>query len=41
MYMYIYIYVYMNKKPVSLCCVVKVKQKTQRVFDEFSYSFNN
>ena len=31
----------MNKKPVCMCCVVTKKQKTQSLFDEFSYSFNN
>ena len=30
----------MNKKPVCVCCVVKIKQKTRHLFDEFSYSFN-
>ena len=32
----------MNKKPVCVCVVLrsKNKQKTQRLFDEFSYSFN-
>ena len=36
----IYIYIYMNKKPVCMCCAVKIKQKTQRLFDEFSYFFS-
>ena len=29
----------MNKKPVCMCCAVKIKQNTQRLFDEFSYFF--
>ena len=39
--MYIYIYIYEQETSVSMCCVVNIKQKTQRLFDEFSYSFNN
>ena len=30
----------MNKKPVCVCVGGKNKQKTQRLFDEFLYSFN-
>ena len=30
----------MNKKPVCMCCVAKIKQKTQHLFDKFSFSFN-
>ena len=30
----------MNEKPVCVCYTITVKQKTQRLFDEFSYSFN-
>ena len=34
-------HVYMNKKPVCVCVAQwQEKQKTQSVFDEFSYSFN-
>ena len=25
---------------ICMCCVVKIKQKTQRLLVEFSYSFN-
>ena len=40
-YIYIYIYVCIFEREISLCmCYTKtVKQKTQRLFDEFSYSF--
>ena len=30
----------MNEKPVCVCYTITVKQKAQRLFDEFSYSFN-
>ena len=30
----------MNKKPMFMGCTVTKKQKTQCLFDEFSYSFN-
>ena len=32
----------MNKEPVTsvcMCCAEKIKKKTQRLFDEFSYFF--
>ena len=37
-----YICIYMNKKPVCVCVLYsdKKNQKTQSMFDEFSYSFN-
>ena len=40
-FIYIYIYVCIFEREISLCmCYTKtVKQKTQRLFDEFSYSF--
>ena len=34
---YIYIYTYAS---VCMCYTITVKEKTQRLFDEFSYSFN-
>ena len=37
---YIYIYIYERETSVSMCYTITVKQKTQRLFDEFSYSFN-
>ena len=33
-------YIYEQETSVCMCCVVKIKQKTQRLFDQFSYSFN-
>ena len=37
--MYI-IYIYEQETSVCMCYKITVKQKTQRLFDEFSYSFN-
>ena len=37
---YIYIYIYERETSVSMCYTITVKQKTQRLLDEFSYSFN-
>ena len=37
---YICIYIYERETSVCMCYTIKVKQKTQRLFDEFSYSFN-
>ena len=38
---YIYIYIiYERETSVSMCYTITVKQKTQRLFDEFLYSFN-
>ena len=34
------VYVYERETSVCMCYTVTVKQKTQRLFDEFSYSFN-
>ena len=31
---------YEQETSVCMCWVVKIKQKTQRLFDDFSYSFN-
>ena len=39
-YIYIYIYIYERETSVCMCYTIKVKQKTQRLFDEFLYSFN-
>ena len=39
-YIYIYIYIYERETSVCMCYTITVKQKTQRLFDEFSYSFN-
>ena len=39
-HIYIYIYIYEQKTSVCMCHAVKIKQKTQRLFDEFSYFFN-
>ena len=37
----IYIYIiYERETSVSMCYTITVKQKTQRLFDEFLYSFN-
>ena len=36
--MYVCIYVNELETSVCMCCVVKIKQKTQRLFDEFLYS---
>ena len=36
---YIYIY-YEQETSVFMCCAIKIKQKIQRLFDGFSYSFN-
>ena len=33
-------YIYEQETSVCMCCVIKIKQKTQRLFDEFSCSFN-
>ena len=38
-YIYIYIYIYERETSVCMCYTITVKQKTQRLFDEFSYSF--
>ena len=38
-YMYIY-YIYEYETNVYMCCTVKIKQKTQSLFDEFSSSFS-
>ena len=40
LYIYIYIYIYERETSVCMCYTITVKQKTQRLFDEFSYSFN-
>ena len=37
---FIYIYIYERETNVCMCYTITVKQKTQRLFDEFSYSFN-
>ena len=39
MYIYIY-YIYERQTSVRMGYTITVKQKTQRLFDEFSYSFN-
>ena len=39
-YIYIYMYIYERETSVCMCYTITVKQKTQRLFDEFSYSFN-
>ena len=50
-YMYVYILhthirnldiqdIYERETSVGMCYTITVKQKTQRLFDEFSYSFN-
>ena len=39
-YIYIYKYIYERETSVCMCYTITVKQKTQRLFDEFSYSFN-
>ena len=39
-YIYIHIYIYERETSVCMCYTITVKQKTQRLFDEFSYSFN-
>ena len=39
-YIYIYIYIYERETSVCMCYTITVKQKTQRLFDKFSYSFN-
>ena len=36
----IYIYIYEQETSVCICCTVAIKQKTQSLFDEFSYFFN-
>ena len=36
----IYIYIYEQETSVCMYYTITVKQKTQRLFDEFSYSFN-
>ena len=36
----LYIYIYERETSVCMCYTITVKQKTQRLFDEFSYSFN-
>ena len=33
-------YIYEQETRVCMCCVVKIKQKTQHLFDKFSFSFN-
>ena len=40
-YIYIYIYIY-HEQETSVCmyCIVKIKQKIQRLFDKFLYYFN-
>ena len=35
-----YIYIYERETSVFMCYTITVKQKIQRLFDEFSYSFN-
>ena len=37
---YIIIYIYVIKKTVCVCCAVKIKQKIQRLLNEFLYSCN-
>ena len=39
-HIYIYIYIFERETSVCMCYTITVKQKTQRLFDEFSYSFN-
>ena len=39
-HIYIYIYIYERENSVCMCYTITVKQKTQRLCDEFSYSFN-
>ena len=39
-YIYRHIYIYERETSVCMCYAITVKQKTQRLFDEFSYSFN-
>ena len=39
MYIYIY-YIYERQTSVRMGYTITVKQKTQRLFDGFSYSFN-
>ena len=34
---YIYKYIYERETSVCMCYTITVKQKTQRLFDEFSY----
>ena len=34
-YIYIYIYIYERETSVSMCYTITVKQKTQRLFDDF------
>ena len=34
------IYIFERETSVCMCYTITVKQKTQRLFDEFSYSFN-
>ena len=36
-YIYIYIYIYERETSVCMCYTITVKQKTQCLFDEFSY----
>ena len=40
LYVYIYIHIYERETSVCMCYTITVKQKAQRLFDEFSYSFN-
>ena len=35
-----YMYIYERETSVCMCYRITVKQKTQRLFDEYSYSFN-
>ena len=39
-YIYIYIHIHEQETSVCMCYTVAIKQKTQSLFDEFSYSFN-
>ena len=32
--------IYEQETSACMCCTVTIKQKTQSLFDEFSYSFN-
>ena len=36
---YIYIYIYEQESNVCMRCAVKIKQKTQSLFDQFLYFF--
>ena len=36
-YIYVYIYIYERETSMCMCYKITVKQKTQRLFDEFSY----